>query len=89
MRGKGQWYDMLKQRQLVVEEGDEDLTAAAQFYALAASSPHRPSQLTSNYLSTKMRDRTPMLRESTTTHENRIYKATKSATSSLMAKWEH
>ncbi len=75
MRGKGQWYDMLKQRQLVVEEGDEDLTAAAQFYALAASSPHRPSQLTSNYLSTKMRDRTPMLRESTTTHESRIYQA--------------
>jgi len=27
---------MLKKRQLVVEEGDEDLTAAEQFYSLAA-----------------------------------------------------
>jgi hypothetical protein len=27
---------MLKKRQLVVEEGDEGLTAAEQFYALAA-----------------------------------------------------
>lgn len=26
---------MIKKRQLVVEEGDEELTAAAQFYALA------------------------------------------------------
>jgi putative transposase len=27
---------MIKKRQLVVEEGDEELTAAEQFYALAA-----------------------------------------------------
>jgi putative transposase len=27
---------MIKKQQLVVEEGDEDLTAAAQFYALAS-----------------------------------------------------
>ena len=30
---------MIKKRQLVVEAGDEGLTAAAQFYTLAASSP--------------------------------------------------
>jgi putative transposase len=33
---------MLKQRQLVVEEGDEGRTAAELFYVLAASSSHRP-----------------------------------------------
>ena len=33
---------MSKQRQLVVEEGDEELTAAALFYSLAASSPPQP-----------------------------------------------
>ena len=32
---------MIKKRQLVVEEGKEGLTAAEQFYALAASAPHR------------------------------------------------
>jgi transposase-like protein len=32
---------MIKKRQLVVEEGKESLTAAEQFYALAASAPHR------------------------------------------------
>ena len=32
---------MIKQRQLVVEEGTEGLTAAELFYALAASSPYR------------------------------------------------
>ena len=45
-------------RQLVVEAGDEDRTAATQFYALAAAAPHRPGQLTSYRLHTKMCDRT-------------------------------
>jgi hypothetical protein len=36
---------MIKKRQLVVKEGDQDLTAAEQFYALAASSHHRQGQL--------------------------------------------
>jgi hypothetical protein len=36
---------MLKKRQMVVEAGEESRTAAALFYALAASSPHRQGQL--------------------------------------------
>ena len=39
---------MLKKRRMAVEEGDEGLTPAEQFYALAASSPHRPGRLTPN-----------------------------------------
>jgi transposase-like protein len=31
---------MIKKKQMVLEEGDEGLTAAEQFYALAAQSPH-------------------------------------------------
>jgi hypothetical protein len=47
---------MLKKRQLVVEAGDEGLTAAEQFYALAASSPHQQGQLASNRRHTKICD---------------------------------
>jgi len=47
-----------KRRQLVVEEGAEGHTAAEPCYALAASSPHRPGQLTSHRLHTKIGDRT-------------------------------
>jgi putative transposase len=36
---------MIKKKQLRVETGDEDFTAAEQFYSLAASSPHRQGQL--------------------------------------------
>src|SRR5438093_7580981 len=36
---------MIKKRQLVVEEGDEGLTAAERFYSLAAYAPHRQVQL--------------------------------------------
>ena len=35
---------MIKKRQLMVEAGDEGLTAVAQFYALAASSLHQQGQ---------------------------------------------
>jgi len=35
---------MLKQRQLVLEDGDEGRTAAALFYSLAASCPSRQGQ---------------------------------------------
>jgi hypothetical protein len=41
---------MLKKQPLVVEEGDEALTPAEQFYALAASSLHRQGQLFLQYL---------------------------------------
>jgi hypothetical protein len=41
---------MLKERQIVVEGGDENLTAAEQFYALASSSPHRQDRLASHRL---------------------------------------
>src|SRR6266511_3577808 len=41
---------MLKKRPLVVEEGDEALTPAEQFYALAASSLHQQGQLFLQYL---------------------------------------
>ena len=37
---------MLKKPQRVVEEGDEGLTAAEQFYALASSFLHCPGRLT-------------------------------------------
>src|SRR5262245_31159049 len=47
----------LKTRPLVVEEGDEGLTAAARFDALVASSPHRRGPLTCNRLHTKICDR--------------------------------
>jgi len=47
---------MIKKRQLVVEEGDEGLTAAELFYALAASSPHRPGQLPLHDLRSKICD---------------------------------
>jgi putative transposase len=36
---------MLKKRQMMMEAGDEGLTAAEPFYSLAASSLHRPGQL--------------------------------------------
>src|ERR671933_244628 len=36
---------MIKKRQMVVEAGDEDRTAAELFYVLAAQSLHRPGQL--------------------------------------------
>jgi putative transposase len=36
---------MIKKKQLMVKTGDEGLTAAEQFYSLAASSPHRQGQL--------------------------------------------
>lgn len=36
---------LLKKKLLVVKEGAESLTAAEQFYALAASSPYREGQL--------------------------------------------
>ena len=49
---------LLKKRQLVVEEGDEGLTAAEQFYALAASLLHQQAQLASHRLHTKICDTT-------------------------------
>ena len=36
---------MIKKRQMVVQEGDEGLITAEQFYSMAASSLHRPGQL--------------------------------------------
>jgi len=36
---------MIKKKQMVLEAGDEGLTAAELFYSLAASSPHRQGQL--------------------------------------------
>ncbi len=42
----------------LVEEGAEGLTAAAQCYALAASSPDRQGQLISHHLHTKICDKT-------------------------------
>ena len=67
---------MLKKKQRLVEAGDEGLTAAEQFYALVSSPPHRAGRLTPKRLHTKICDGTLMLRGSTTTHANRIYKAT-------------
>ena len=52
---------MLKTRQLVVEEGDEGLTAAELFYSLAAYSPHRLGQLPSNRLHTKICDKAALI----------------------------
>jgi putative transposase len=43
-----------------VEAGAEGLTAAEQFSGLAASSPHRPGQVPSHRLHTKICDRTPI-----------------------------
>ena len=48
---------MIKKGQMVVEEGAEGLTPAEQFYALAASSSHRPGQLPASHLHTKICDR--------------------------------
>jgi len=50
----------LKRRQLGVEEGDEGLTAAEPFYALAASSPHQQGELASPRLHTKLCDQSPV-----------------------------
>jgi transposase-like protein len=50
---------MLKQRQMRVEAGDEGRTAAARFYALAASSPHSQGQLPLHDLLRKICDITP------------------------------
>jgi hypothetical protein len=36
---------MIKKKQMVLEAGDEGLTAAELFYSLVASSPHRQGQL--------------------------------------------
>jgi hypothetical protein len=47
---------MLKKGQLVVEEGENALTAAEQFYALAASSPLRQGQLSLHDLLSKICD---------------------------------
>jgi hypothetical protein len=57
------------------EVGDESLTAAARFSSLAAYSPYRQVQLPLYSPLSKTCDRTLMLPRSTTTHENRIYKA--------------
>jgi putative transposase len=48
---------MSKRRQLVVEEGDEGLTAAALFYSLAASSPHSQGPLSLHNLPSKICDK--------------------------------
>jgi putative transposase len=48
---------MLKKQQMLVEAGDEGLTATEQFYALAASSAGRQGQLSSHRLHTKICDR--------------------------------
>jgi putative transposase len=49
---------MLKNRPLMVAAGDEGLTAADQFYSLAASSPHRQGQLPLHDLPSKICDTT-------------------------------
>ena len=43
---------------MVVEAGEEGLTAAEQFYSLAASSPHRQGQLPLHDLLSKICDKT-------------------------------
>jgi len=48
----------IKKRQRVVEAGEEDLTAAAQCYTIAASSPYRPGQLPLHNLFIAMCDTT-------------------------------
>src|SRR5262249_4862866 len=48
--------DMSKKRQRVVEAGAEGLTAAEQFYALAASSHHGPGRLPRSNLLSNMYD---------------------------------
>jgi len=47
---------MIKKRQMVVAEGEEGLTAAEQFYSLAASSLHRQGQLLLQHLLSKICD---------------------------------
>jgi putative transposase len=49
----------MKNRQLVVAEGDAGLTAAEQFAALAAESSHRPRPRPASHLHTKICDRAP------------------------------
>jgi hypothetical protein len=49
---------MLKKKQQIIETGEENLTAAEQFYALAASFLYRPGQLIPNCLHTKICDGT-------------------------------
>jgi putative transposase len=49
---------MIRKKQMVVEAGEEGLTAAEQFYALAASSPHRQGLLPFHDLLSKICDRT-------------------------------
>src|SRR5882762_2900217 len=50
---------MIRKKQLVVEAGEEGLTAAEQFYSLAASSPPRHGQLPRHDLLSKICDKTP------------------------------
>jgi hypothetical protein len=52
---------MIKKKQMMVEAGDEGFTAAKQFYALAASSPHRQGLLPLHDLLSKLCDRPPRL----------------------------
>lgn len=49
-------WKYVKKRQLVVEEGAEGLTAAEQFYVLAASFPHGQEQLSLSLLLSKICD---------------------------------
>jgi hypothetical protein len=51
---------MIQKRQMVIEAGDEGLTAAEQFYSLAASSPHGQGELALKRLHTKICDKTAM-----------------------------
>ncbi len=51
---------MIKKRQMVVEAREEGLTAAEQFYALAASLPHQQGGRASNRYHIKICDRTPI-----------------------------
>src|SRR5882724_4748875 len=50
---------MIRKKQMMVEAGEEGLTAAEQFYSLAASSPHRQGQLPRHDLLSKICDKTP------------------------------
>jgi hypothetical protein len=47
---------MIKKKQMVVERGEEGLTAAEQFYSLAASSLHRQGQLSLHDLLSRICD---------------------------------
>jgi hypothetical protein len=50
---------MIKKKQMVLEAGDEGLTAAELFYSLAAQSPHRQGQLPLHDHLSKICDTTP------------------------------